>query len=101
MKGLTLIFLLCAAILLAACSSSSSTGMGIGVASCDEYFAKADKCMNNPNMPEEIKSEYKKAMEQNRESWKKAASTSEGRDALDKQCKAVLEQQRTILDNCK
>jgi major membrane immunogen (membrane-anchored lipoprotein) len=102
MKGLTLIFLLCAALLLVACGSSSSvSSTGTGVAACDEYLAKADKCMNSPNMPEDIRNEYKKTMEQNRGAWKQAASTAEGRAELEKQCKMVLDSQRTMLDNCK
>ena len=116
MRALTLLFLLCAALLLVACGSSSNSGNAggagggggttagfTGVAACDEYLAKVEKCANSPNVPEEAKASFKQALsDQNREAWKKASSTPEGRAMLEKQCKSMMDFARTALDNyCK
>jgi hypothetical protein len=97
MKGLTLIFLLCSLLLTVSCSSSSS---GTGVAACDTYLAQVEKCANNPNVPEEAKNEYKKNLEKSREDMKKLASTAEGKTELEKQCKAMMDAQKSLLEIC-
>jgi hypothetical protein len=112
MKGLILIFSLCAALLLAACGSSSnnsssggggggSTGSVTGIAACDEYIAKLDKCMNNPNIPESVRTNWKQSLEKGRESWKQGAATAEGRAAAEAQCKAAMDTAKAFLDTCK
>jgi hypothetical protein len=137
MKGLTLIFLLCAALLLAACggssnqansggnaggenkggtnaggttktetktetkgSDTSTAGAVTGIAACDEYIAKVEKCVNSPKWPEQVRTTYKQNLEQYRAAWKQAASTPEGKATLESQCKTVLQAAAAALDAC-
>ena len=104
MKGLAFSLLLCAALSLAGCSSSSSLSSGslTGVAACDQYLAKVEKCMNDSRMPEGARNAYKQALsEQSLSAWKQAASTPDGKAMMEKQCATLLEATKTALDNCK
>jgi hypothetical protein len=129
MKALTLIFLLCGALLFIGCSKTdnantanannsnansnakpaattkaadtASTGTSIGVAACDEYLAKVEKCMNNPNVPEAAKAAYKSSMEQNRAAWKQAASTPQGKASLETSCKTAMDSAQSFFATCK
>ena len=82
-------------------SSTSSSGAATGVAACDEYLTKIEKCMNNPNVPEAMKAAYRQSLEQNRAAWKKAAATPEGKAGLEKSCKQALDSAKTFIDTCK
>jgi hypothetical protein len=104
MKGLILSTLACAAFTLVGCSSSSSlsSGSSTGVAACDQYLAKVEKCMNSSNMPEAARNAYKQSLsEQSLAAWKQAASTPEGKAMMEKQCATLLETAKTALDNCR
>lgn len=131
MKALTLILLLCSALFFIGCSkteensnagnannsnakpaattkaaepaSTASTGSAttVGVAECDEYLAKVQKCMDNPNVPEAAKAAYKSSMEQNRKAWQQAASTPQGKASLATSCKAAMDAAQSFFATCK
>ena len=82
-------------------SSAPSTGADTGVAACDEYLTKVEKCLNNPHVPEAAKAAYRQSLEQNRTAWKQAASTPQGKAALETSCKAALENAKSFLATCK
>ena len=82
-------------------SSAPSTAADTGVAACDEYLTKVEKCLNNPNVPEAAKAAYRTSLEQNRTAWKQAASTPQGKAALETSCKAALENAKSFLATCK
>jgi hypothetical protein len=72
----------------AAADSKAGGGDSIGVAECDDYFKALDNCVSkNPAM--------KAAMEQsrktNRDAWKQAASTPQGKEGLKTGCKAATD----------
>ena len=82
-------------------SSASSTAADTGVAVCDEYLTKVEKCLNNPNVPAAAKTAYRNSLEQNRTAWKQAAATPQGRAALETSCKAALDSAKSFLATCK
>ena len=82
-------------------SSAPSTAANTGVAACDEYLTKVEKCLNNPHVPEAAKAAYRTSLEQNRTAWKQAASTPQGKAALETSCKAALEGAKSFLATCK
>lgn len=102
MKKLTLI--LCFAALLASCGGDKSTAAlttsttETGVPVCNEYLAKAEKFVNNPNIPQATRNTYKQSLEQNRTAWKQAASTAQGKQQLESSCKQALESAKPAFD---
>ncbi len=82
-------------------ASAPSTAADTGVAACDEYLTKVEKCLNNPNVPNAAKTAYRTSLEQNRTAWKQAASTPQGRAALEISCKTALENAKSFLATCK
>lgn len=128
MKGLTFL-LLFAAFALAGCGSTEQTKSGgnqtaanssptkpaenkssdtasvkteTGVAACDEYLARIEKCMNNPNVPQATRDAWKQSLEQNRGAWKQAASTAQGKASLETSCKMAMDSAKPMLDQyCK
>lgn len=83
-------------------SPDTTTTSGVtGVAACDEYLSRVEKCMNNPNVPQATKDIYKQSLEQNRAAWKQAASTPQGKASLESSCKTALDAAKTFLDSCK
>lgn len=112
MKKLTLAFTLCAAFLLTACgggdksdakpttakTETTTTTAETGVPACDEYLAKVDKLMNNPNLPQASKDAYKQSLEQNRTAWKQAAASPQGKAGMESGCKIALDSIRSMPD---
>jgi len=94
MKKLTLV--LCFGFLLTGCggdrssATSTSSTTETGVPACDEYLAKVEKFVNDPNVPQITKDTYKQSLEQNRMAWKQAALTAQGKQQLDASCKMAL-----------
>src|SRR5712692_10562457 len=82
-------------------SSAPSTAADTGVAACDEYLTKVEKCLNNPHVPEATKAAYRTSLTQNRTAWKQAASTPQGKAALETSCKTALENAKSFLATCK
>ena len=102
MKKLTLI--LCFGLLLAGCGGSQTTANSTtsttetGVPACDEYLAKVEKIVNNPNVPQTTRDAYKQSLDQNRTAWKQAASTTQGKASLEQNCKQALESAKPAFD---
>ena len=102
MKKLTLI--LCFGLLFTGCggdktiavSTTSTTETGVPV--CDEYLAKVEKFVNNPNVPQTTRDAYKQSLEQNRTAWKQAAATVQGKQQLESSCKMALESAKPAFD---
>ncbi len=70
---------------------SASAGAGdIGVPECDSYVKKYIDCID-AKMPAEVKDATKKAFDQQKDAWKQAASTAEGKKALADACKQAEE----------
>ncbi len=130
MKSLTLLCLFSAALLFVGCGTTDNRNAGntnsgstsaspapskaaegkpadtggpvtIGVAACDEYLSRIDKCVNSPNMPEAAKAAYRSSLEQNRTAWRQAAATTQGKAGLEASCQAALDSAKAFLDTCK
>jgi len=84
-----------------AAPATSTTSANTGVASCDEYLTQVAKCLNNPNVPEAAKAAYRASLDQNRTAWKQAASTPQGKAALESSCKMALDNAKGFLASCK
>lgn len=69
-----------------------------GVAACDEYLAMMEKFVDNPKVPQATRDMYKKTMEQNRDAWKQAASTPQGKAGLETGCKAALDSSKAAVE---
>lgn len=117
MKKLTITLTLCLGLLLAGCGGSdkpeansttktepttktetTTSAAETGVPACDEYLAKVEKFVNNPNVPQATKDAYKQNLEQNRTAWKQAASTAQGKQQLESSCKMALEAAKPAFD---
>lgn len=83
-------------------AGTSTAHVETGVAACDEYLTKVETCLNKPNMPEAAKSVYRQSLEQNRTTWKQAASTEQGKASLQSSCKMALDSAKSFLEtSCK
>jgi len=80
---------------------AAATTSVTGVASCDEYLTQVEKCLNSKNVPEAAKAAYRQSLETNRTAWKQAASTPQGKAALESSCKAALDSAKSFLASCK
>lgn len=81
---------------------AETTTAGVtGVAACDEYLTRVEKCLNSPNVPEAAKTAYRQSLEQNRAAWKQAASTPQGKASLETSCQTALNAAKSFLDTCK
>ena len=78
----------------------STTGDKIGVPECDEYVEKYEACISK--VPEAQRRMLKTNFEQQRESFRKAASTAQGKATLSAQCKQAinLAKQSTVALGC-
>lgn len=73
-------------------SSSGSGGGGsvnTGVAECDEYITKFEACIGK--MDPAAKAAAEPGFKTQRESFKQAASTAAGKEALKTQCKSLID----------
>lgn len=82
-------------------AGTGTTATVTGVAACDEYLARVEKCLNNPKVPDAAKAAYRQSLETNRNAWKQAASTPQGKASLETSCKTALDNAKTFLDSCK
>ncbi len=72
-------------------SAAAPAGEGqIGVAECDEYLSKVQKCIAD-KVPDAAKAMMKDSIGKNIDAWKQAASTPEGKAALSMGCKQALD----------
>ncbi len=76
-------------------STASSTGDKIGVPECDDFIARYEACVGK--MPEMARAQFNTAMKTWRDSWRKAASTPEGKAGLAAACKQAAEQQKAAM----
>jgi hypothetical protein len=79
-----------------ATTTASTSGDKIGVPECDDFIAKYDACVSS-KVPEMARAQYKSAIAQWRESWKKAAESPQGKATLASACKQAAEQQAAAL----
>ncbi|MBS2012398.1 MAG: hypothetical protein JST00_05910 [Deltaproteobacteria bacterium] len=69
--------------------ASGGGGNSIGVAECDEYIAKYQKCIDK--MPAAAKSTAEQGFKAQVDAWKTSAATPQGKAALKTGCKATLD----------
>lgn len=92
-----MIALLAASALVVGCSKEGGGGDGktgaagdsVGVAECDEYIKKYEGCMSK--VPAEGKAAMESAFKTQREGFKAAASTPEGKTQLKTTCKTLVD----------
>ena len=77
-------------------ASASSSGEKIGVPECDDFIAKYDACVSG-KVPEAARAQYKSAVAQWRESWKKLAENPQTKGTLAAACKQAADQQAAAL----
>ena len=79
-------------------ASTATTGSEtkIGVAECDEYLAKYEKCLE-AHVPAAYRATYKTSMDSARNAYRQAAATAEGRATLAQTCKSALETSKQSL----
>lgn len=85
----------------AAKPSAATTAAVTGVAACDEYLTRVEKCLESRNVPEAAKAAYRQSLEQNRTAWKQASATPQGKAALETSCRAALDGAKSFLDSCR
>lgn len=68
----------------------------IGVPECDDFIAKYDACVSS-KVPEMVRGQYKEAVKQWREGWKKLAEDPNSRPRLVAACKEAAEKQAAAL----
>lgn len=72
-------------------AKSDSTGPNTGVAECDEYIEKYEACLTTiASKAPQAAPALKTSFEAQRDAFKKAASTPEGKAALAPQCKNAI-----------
>lgn len=74
-------------------ATSNATGASadkIGVAECDDFLAKYDSCLNT-KVPEAARAPFKSGADSLRQSWKRSATTVQGRISLAVTCSAAKE----------
>lgn len=84
-----------------AAPAAATTAAVTGVAACDEYLTRVEKCLESRNVPEAAKAAYRQSLEQNRTAWKQASATPQGKAALETSCKAALDGASSFLASCK
>jgi len=65
-------------------------GDKIGVASCDEWTEQYTKCIES-KVPEAARQQMRNALKQTADTYKRTASTLEGKNQLDNACKQMIE----------
>jgi hypothetical protein len=68
---------------------AAASGDSIGVAECDEYIAKYQKCIDK--MPAAAKTTAEQGFKTQRDAWRTAASTPQGKEGLKTGCKMALD----------
>lgn len=70
-------------------TGAAASGDKIGVAECDDYVTKYEGCMSK--VPAAAKPAMEQAFKAQRDGFKQAASTPEGKAALKTSCKQALD----------
>lgn len=69
----------------------------VGVAECDDYITKYSACINSKVTDEATKKQFNDSIKQMITTWKQAASTDAGKQALATSCKQALETAKTSM----
>ena len=99
-------------LLLAACGGGGTNGANgaagnspaggttqTGIAACDDYLAKVEKCiLNNPNVPDQAKTTYRTSQEQSRTAWKAAAANPTAKAQAEASCKQAMDAAKPAFD---
>jgi hypothetical protein len=76
--------------------SSAAAGDKIGVAECDEYLTKYEKCLKD-KVPAMARGSLEQGMEQMRDAWKQAAQNEAAKAGLATGCKQALESAKATM----
>lgn len=79
-----------------AASTSSVAAGDFGVPECDQYMKKYMACIDG-KVPDMVKPTLKTAFEQQKDAWKKAASTPEGKAGLANACTQMEAQSKAAM----
>jgi hypothetical protein len=77
-------------------TTTASTGDKIGVPECDDFIAKYDACVSS-KVPEIARAQYKSAIKQWKDAWRRQAENPQTKGALAAACKQAAEQQAAAL----
>jgi hypothetical protein len=77
----------------ASTTAAAPAGDKVGVAECDDYLAKVDKCVAS-KVPEAARAQYRSGIEQTRKSWRDLAANPQTRGSLAAACKTAVESAR-------
>jgi hypothetical protein len=80
----------------ATAAPAASGAAEFGVPECDDYMRNYLACIDT-HVPEASRAMVRQQLDQTREQWKQAASTSEGRSALAVGCKAATDAAKTAM----
>lgn len=76
--------------------AETASGDSVGVPECDEYIKKYEACLTKiAEKAPQAQPGLKTAFEQQRNGFKQAASTADGKKALGPQCKQMIETAKT------
>ena len=75
-------------------NTNAASGEAIGIAECDSFLTAYDTCVSN-KVPENIRAQYKTAINTWRTEWKKLADNPQTRGTLVTVCKQQMETART------
>lgn len=70
-------------------AAATPGGDKIGVEECDDFLAKYEACLDSNKVPDAAKAQYKSALAQTRDGWRKAAATPQGKATLAQACKTM------------
>ena len=77
-------------------TSTAPSGDKVGVPECDDFIAKYETCVSG-KVPEMARGAMNSTLKTWRDSWRKAASTPEGKAGLATACKQATEQAKTSM----
>lgn len=77
-------------------TAAAPAGAGFGVPECDDYISKYLACIDS-KVPEASRSTLRQQLDQTKDQWRQAASTSEGRAGLAVGCKEASDGAKAAL----
>ncbi len=81
-------------------TSAAATGDSVGVAECDEFLTKYEKCVKD-NVPAAAKPGLQQSIDTMRTTWKQSAQNPITKSALAQGCQQALEQTKTAMSQYK
>lgn len=73
----------------------------IGIAVCDKYLKEVESCISRPEIPDSIRSAYRKSLDQNLFKWNLDADTEQNRQRLEESCQMALDSAESFLARCR